>query len=105
VEQLKVEPQASQLVERPERLIEEQQVRLGDQSPGDRGSLAHATGELRRSGPFESLKTYQVDEIGDGLAANANPAYLQGQADVIDDSAPRQQGRILERDAEPVRGA
>lgn len=105
MQQLKVEPQTSQLVERPERLIEEQQFRLGDQSPDDGGSLPHAIGELRGSGPFETLKTYQADEISDGLPADADPAHLQGQPDISGDGAPRQQGCILERDAEPVRDA
>ncbi len=33
------------------------------------------------------------------------PLTSRGSADIAGDGAPRQQGRVLERDAEPVRGA
>ena len=44
--QLLVEPLSSELVERGERLVEQEQLRLGDERPRDRDAHAHASREL-----------------------------------------------------------
>ena len=63
--QLEVEPLAGHLVERAERLVEQQHLRLDHERTGDRDPLAHAAGELRRPGLLEALEPDQLDEVVD----------------------------------------
>ena len=63
--QLEVEPLAGHLVERAERLVEQQDLRLDHQRPGDRDPLAHAAGQLGRPGLLEALEADQLDQVGD----------------------------------------
>ena len=64
-QQFEVEPLAGHLVQRAERLVEEQDPRLGHQRPGDRHPLAHPAGELVGPGLLESLQTDQIDQVLD----------------------------------------
>ena len=70
--QLEVEPLAGHLVERAERLVEQQHLRLDHQRPGDGDPLAHAARELRGPGLLEALEPDELDE-----ASIVSPADLR----------------------------
>ena len=104
--QLEVEALAGHLVERAERLVEQQHLGLGDQRAGDRDALAHAAGQLRRPGLLEALEADELDEVGDrrvGATGDAGRPRAAGGCSL--DRAPRQQRRVLEGDAEVVAAA
>ncbi len=50
-------------VERPERLVHQQDARVDRQRAGDRGALLHAAGQLRRVAVLKPGETDQIDEI------------------------------------------
>ena len=81
--QLEVEPLAGHLVERAERLVEQQDLGLDDQRPGDGDPLAHAARQLRGPGVLEALEADQLDEVGDRVVgAPRHAADLERQPDV-----------------------
>ncbi len=56
--------QPGQLVERAERLVHQQQVRLMDERAAQRDALLHAAGQLVRPGVVEGRKTDQLQQLG-----------------------------------------
>ena len=50
VEQIVVEPEARDLVERGERLVQQQNIRIGDQRARQRNPHLHAAGQFARIG-------------------------------------------------------
>ena len=62
--QLGVHPLAGHLVERPERLVHEQQLRVERQGPGDRDALLHPARQLPGMPIGERLELDQLEELG-----------------------------------------
>jgi hypothetical protein len=101
-QQLEVEPLAGHVVERAERLVEQQHRWLHHERAGDRDPLAHAAGELRRPGLLEAAQADEVDQLVDVRLVGLLAGDLERQPDVRHDAAPGQQRVVLERDAELV---
>src|SRR5690606_5764235 len=80
-----------------ERLVHEQQVRLGAQRPGDGGALSHAAGELAWVGAFEAGQTDERGKLGGPPAPLllADAAELERQGDVVEDREPGKEVRLL----------
>ena len=100
--QLLVEAVARDLVERAERLVHQQDLRVADQRAGDRDALALAAGQLVRIGVGAVLQAHQFQQFvrrAAALAAGA-AADLQRQLDVLQRGAPGQQRRVLEHEAD-----
>ena len=104
----RVHPDAGEGVERAERLVEQQQVGLAHQGPGQRRPLGLATGQRLRPVVARGRR---------GRPRRARPgrgprlAAVQPERDVVEHPRPRQQPRILEddraarRDADVAAGA
>ena len=63
-QQVVVEPVARDLVERRERLVHQQDLRLRHQRARDRDAHLHAAGELARIGLLEALEADQRQHLG-----------------------------------------
>ena len=61
--QLAAHAQPQELVERRERLVEEQHARIGDQRAGERDALLLAAGELRRHAVGEGAHVHAASSI------------------------------------------
>src|SRR5260370_936029 len=95
-------------VERGERLVEHQQRRLMDQCAAERDALLHAAGELPRKTLGEAVEPDGLEQCL-GLVAVVLPLAselaavrlddLERQEHVVDDLAPGQEIRVLERHA------
>jgi hypothetical protein len=103
--ELEVHPLPGHLVERPERLVEEEHLGLDHERPGDRDPLAHAARELGGPGLLEALQPHQLHEVGDVDRLLLHPRHLERQLDVGGHRAPRQQRGLLEGDADVVLAA
>ncbi len=102
LQEVVVQLEAGDLVERGEGLVHQQQARLGDQRPGDGDAHLHAAGELARIGVAEAFQPDQFQRLGDGglgLAA-ADPGELERQVDIGEDAGPGHQRRLLEHEAD-----
>ena len=75
-QELQVEPLAGQRIERTERLVQEQDLRLERERPRERDTLAGAAGQLRRS--VRGDARIQADKLGEQLQSLA--ASLDGPA-------------------------
>ena len=103
-EQLQVEPLAGQGVERAERLVEQQHLRLEGQRPGQRDPLTGAARQLRRPGRRQGR--VESDQDGQGrqpfCTLRRGPAgQLQRVGDVVGGGAPGQESRLLEDEPDP----
>ena len=74
LEQLAAEVLGGEDVERAERLVHEQDVRLDDQRAGEAHALAHAAGELLGVGGLEAVEADQVDRAERAPGALGAPA-------------------------------
>ena len=61
-------------VERAERLVEQQHLRLDRERPGERHPLALAAGELRRVAVDQALELDQGEQLVDALARSPSSA-------------------------------
>ena len=104
---------ARELVERAERLVEQQELRIVHQRAAERGALQHAAGELpgifvaeAREPDLRQQRVGAVAEFGVALGAILLPERrhdLQRQHHVVADRQPRQHRGVLERDADADR--
>ncbi len=97
---------AHQRVERAERLVEQQHLRLDGKRAGERHALALAARELRRETPAIALQLDQREQILDPLAdlgvrraLSARPR-AQAEGDVLGDIHVPEQRIILEHEAD-----
>ena len=102
---------ARERIERAERLIEQQQRRLVDQRAAQRRALLHAARQLPGIMFREAVEPdhgQQVARLGDIFlavlleSARVRLDDLKRQQHVVERSAPRQQGRVLERHADDL---
>ena len=99
--------QTGLLIERAERLVEQDQPRLQHQCACDAHALAHAAGELRRIGIGEFAQAHEADGVIDaprGLG-RFEAGAAQAERDIVVHAEPRQRGVFLEHDADAVRHA
>ena len=78
--QLEVEALAGHLVERAERLVEQQHLRLDHERPGDGDPLAHAARELRGPRLLEALEPDELDEVVDRAGRDLHAATARAAA-------------------------
>src|SRR6478735_7640466 len=96
--ELVVQQVAGHRIERAERLVHQQDGRLGGQGAGDRNALAHATGQLVRAPVGEVRQVHGgevVPRLGLALLA-ADPPEPQRRRDVVERRQPREQRGLLE---------
>ena len=98
--QLQLHVLAELEVERRERLVEQQDARLGGQRPRQRRALDLAAGQLGRPTRAETLEPDEREQLFDlGGDALLRPASeLEAVADVLDDVHVREQRPALEDD-------
>ena len=80
VEQVGAQRLGGQHVERGERLVHQQDLRLHDQRAGEADALAHAAGKLLRIGGFEAVEADDVDRLQRALARLVVRHALRPQA-------------------------
>src|SRR5262245_31210 len=88
-------------VERAERLIEQEDLRIVGKRAGDRHALFHAARQLARKTVLKALQPDRADKPLDGLVAPLarRSAHLEAVADILRDRQPRKQRILLEDDA------
>ncbi len=95
---------AGQGVERAERLVEQQDLRLHGQRPGNADALLHAAGDFRRALVLGMGHLHEVEIVHDPVvpfgAWSSLPAedLVDGEIDVVVDGQPGQQRVVLEDD-------
>ena len=102
--QLVVQQVAGHRVERAERLVHQQDLRVLGQRPGQRDPLPHAARQLVRPLVGEAAQVHQVQQVG-GAAPPlglGHPARAQRQLHVPGRGQPREQGRLLEHERDPL---
>ncbi len=107
-EELEVEALAGQRIERAERLVEQEHVRLERERTCEGDPLARATRELGR--PRRDDRRVEPDEIGQAVEAfPPAPGVPAGELERVGDVGgrrpPRQQPRLLEYETDPRVGA
>ncbi len=93
---------AGELVQRPERLVHEEQVRVGHQRPGDRDTHPHAAGQVpgHRLGAAAEFDLLQGRSHARGGLRAGHARQIEGQAHVGGDTGPGHQRRLLEDEGE-----
>ncbi len=89
---------ADQRVEGGERLVHEQDRRLGRQRPGEPDALLHAARELVRVAVGHGLQAHRFQRLQGPLALlrTAAPGYLQPEGGVLGHRPVGEQGEGLE---------
>ena len=89
-------------VERAERLVEEEHLRLGRERASEAHALTLAAGELRRVAVPEVLELDEVQELVDALGdLGLRPlAHLQPERDVVPHGHVLERGVVLEDEAD-----
>jgi hypothetical protein len=97
-EQLDVHPLARHLVERPERLVHQEELGLDHERPGDRGALLHAARELPWVVAGEVAELDEVEHLARAplTLARGHAEDFQRQLHVRLDRSPVEQHRGLE---------
>jgi len=99
LEQEILHPEASQRVQRPERLVQEENPGAAGEGPGQGRPLGHATGYLARPVAGERGQSDQGQELGDMLVTvAARRSRGQTKCHVAGQRPPRQEPRLLERE-------
>src|SRR5438309_473350 len=97
---------ADQGIERGERLIHEQDIRIGGQGACQSHALLHAAGELAAVALTPLREADQLEVLVDDTAATVGglTAQLEAQADVVAHRPPRQEAKLLKHhgDAQPA---
>src|SRR5215470_11506632 len=103
-QQIVVEAKARDLVERGERLVYQQELRLGDERARDRGAHLHPARELARVALREVGKTDTRERGVDArLRRRLETRELQRQPHIRSHRRPRHQRRLLEYEADAAR--
>ncbi len=106
-DQIVVELEPRDLVERRKRLVHQQHARRGDQRARDRDPHPHAAGELARIGVGEFAKADARKRLHDARRGFvlADAGEFQRQIDVGEHRRPRHQRRLLEHEADVLDAA
>ncbi len=90
------------LVERAERLVEQNESRLGDQRAGDADALAHAAGKLRRIALRKCGQAHHRQRLlhACGDLRGRQAGLVQAEGDVVGDGQPGKAGVLLEHHAD-----
>jgi hypothetical protein len=93
---------AGEGVQRAERLVHEDDVRVVGETAHDTGALLHAAGKLARHLLFEPGQPHFVEEIADAALVRPGVDLLdfEGELDVLPQVAPWQQIGVLEDHAD-----
>ena len=96
------ELRADPRVERAERLVEEEDLRLGRERAGEPHPLPLSAGELRRVAMPEALELHEVQELVDPLGdlRLRALAHLQAERDVLAHGHVLEGGVVLEDEAD-----
>ena len=107
VEQVGAQGFRGQHVERRERLVHQQNLRLHDQRAGEADALAHAAGKLLRIGGFEAVETDDVDRLQRAFARFVGRDALRPEPDfdVVEHRKPGEQREALEHHRDAFGGA
>ncbi|MNI23046.1 hypothetical protein D3C73_766150 [compost metagenome] len=81
-------------IQRPERLIQQQNLRIAQQRPGNRHTLGHPAGQLTRIGLFEALQLDQLNQLID-LPPDVGFPEREIGGDILLHSEPREQAVLL----------
>src|SRR4051794_112446 len=103
-EQIIVEAEARDFVERRERLIHQEDIRVGDERTRQRHPHLHAARELARKGVGEIAKPHARQRLV-GTRARfrlRNACELQRQSHVLAYAGPGHQGRLLKHEADAM---
>ncbi len=88
-------------VERAERLVHEDDLRVLGQAAGERHAVAHAAGELVRPRvAMPPSRTVSSSSCARSRARSRHPAQLERELDVLARGEPGQQGRVLEHEGD-----
>ena len=89
-------------VERAERLVEQEHLRLGSERTRERHALPLAAGELRRIAAAEPGELHELEQLGDARAdlALRAAADAEPEGDVVPDRHVRERGVVLEDEAD-----
>ena len=105
VQEIGAQSLRSQHVERGERLVHEQDIRVHDQRTREAHPLAHAAGQFARIGGLETVQPDQIDG-GQGALADFGSRHVlrfQPQSDVLEHREPGEQCEALEDHGDPAR--
>ena len=97
IKQIVVEPKARDLVERRERLVQQQDIRVGDERARQRDPHLHAAGQFTGICIGKFGKAYLRQRLLDAPVGVGRRCVrkLQGQAHVLAHACPRHQRRLL----------
>ncbi len=103
-QQLIAHQQARLLVERAERLVEQDEPRLQDERARDANTLAHAAGELRRIRAHEIGEPHEGERVVDPAAdlARLHAGAAQPERHVVPHAEPGKARVLLEHDPDAV---
>jgi len=89
--ELEIHASPKDLVESAEWLVEQEQIRIGHQSPCNRRALSHSSRQLPWESVVEFRQPHQRDEIVDAVAMILHrlPRHLEWKRDVVANRAPR----------------
>ncbi len=98
VEQVGAQGLRRQHVERRERLVHQEDLRLHDQRAGEADALAHAARKLLGIGGFEAVEADDVDRLQRALARFVERNALRPEADfdIVEHGEPGEQREALE---------
>ena len=90
------------LIERAERLVEEDEARFEHQRARDADALAHAAGKLRRIGPGEAVEPHERKRLAHPAPdlAGFGAAAAQAEGDVVPHGEPGEARILLEDDSD-----
>ena len=96
--QLAAHPHPQERIERGERLVEQQDLRLGDQCAGERDALLLAAGELGREPGRIGRHRHQLEQFAGALVpvAPVDAAHFEGKRHVVEHAQMRKQRVGLE---------
>ena len=92
------EPLPKVTIERPERLVEEEDIGARSEGAGERDALRLAARKGRDRTGAESLEADEREQLGDAslLGGTRLAAHPESERDVLLDGAMREQGMVLE---------
>ena len=94
----------NRVVERRQRLVEQQRVGIGDERPGERRPLTFAAGNLVRATAEQPFDVERLGGLDDALLPLAARQRRQAVADVLRHGHVREQRELLEDVAEAALG-